>query len=150
MAKRSSERRWDALDPSVNHEDCNSTRRRRRTQSGEQSNKTLQLSEEYIKIIDSCDVTVEMTELKAALSLQAGLQAVILILVTITIGDSEKADRFTQELIQTAKIKQLTYQNILVENSREVTIEKVDTQLAANIQLLLQLLIAVAIVVDIF
>ncbi|WP_425428000.1 spore coat protein [Alteribacillus bidgolensis] len=37
-----------------------------------------------------------------------------------------------------------------MENSREVTIEKVDTQLAANIQLLLQLLIAVVIVVDIF
>ncbi|WP_091584431.1 spore coat protein [Alteribacillus bidgolensis] len=54
-----------------------------RLEEGEQSNKTVQLSEEYIKIIDSCDVTVEMTELKAALSLQAGLQTVILILVTI-------------------------------------------------------------------
>ena len=144
-------REWNALDPSCTHGGgCGSGHNG--TQSGEQTNKTIQMSEETIKIIDSCDITVSTTDTKGALSLQAGLQAALVIIVTITLfgGDTEKAEKFTQDLIQTAKIKQVNHQMTYIENSRDITVVTNDTHLAANIQLLLQLLIAVALIVDIF
>ncbi|HDW3057921.1 TPA: spore coat protein, partial [Bacillus cereus] len=59
-----------------------------------------QVSEEYIEIVDSADVQVTTTDTKAALSIQAALQAAIVVVVSISIADSEKADKITQELFQ--------------------------------------------------
>ncbi|MGY4689380.1 spore coat protein [Salibacterium sp. K-3] len=145
--RRRNNRKWNALESS-SEKFCGGSDNS--TQHGEQSNKTVQLSEEYIEIIDCCDVNISSTDIKGALNVQAGLQAAILILITISIGgDSERAEAFTQDLIQSAKIKQLTYQHMYIENSRGVTMDMRDTQLAVNIQLLLQLLLAVAVVLDI-
>ncbi|RSL33054.1 spore coat protein [Salibacterium salarium] len=147
--RRNKNRRWNALDPSSDMS-C-SGNNNDSTQHGEQTNKTLQISEDYIEIIDCCDVSISNTDIKGALSIQAGIQAAILILITVSIGgDSDSAEEFTQDLIQSAKIKQLTYQHTYLENSRDVTIDINDTQLALNIQLLIQLLVAVAVVLDIF
>lgn len=119
------------------------------TQGAEQVNKTLQLSEEYILIKDSCDVTVNTTDTKAAVSLQASLQAIIAIIISISIADSQKAEKVTQDLLQTAKIKQVTYQKTIIENSKNVDVTTTDTQVAVNIQLLLQLLLALIVRLDI-
>jgi spore coat protein X len=119
------------------------------TQAAEQVNKTLQLSEEYIFIKDSCDVTVSTTDTKAAVSLQASLQAIIAIIISISIADSSKAEKITQDLLQTAKIKQVTYQKTIIENSRNVDVTTTDTQVAVNIQILLQLLLALIVRLDI-
>ncbi|SFQ31607.1 spore coat protein [Salibacterium halotolerans] len=145
-------RKWNALDPSCSHGGTPSCGSGGETQSAEQSNKTVQASDEYIEVIDSCDVKVSTADTKGALNLQAGLQAALLITISITVfdGDTTKADNFTQELIQSSKIKQVTNQQTYIENSRDVTIETDDTQLALNIQLLLQLLLAIAVIVDIF
>ncbi|MFZ4453230.1 spore coat protein [Salibacterium aidingense] len=149
---RRDKRKWDALDPSCTHGGMSSCGTGGETQSAEQSSKTVQASEEYIQVVDSCDVTVSTVDTKGALNLQAALQAALVIIITITIfgGDASQADEFTQDLLQSSKIKQVTFQQTYIENSRDVTIETNDTQLALNIQLLLQLLLAVAIVVDIF
>ncbi|PGQ22914.1 spore coat protein, partial [Bacillus thuringiensis] len=48
-----------------------------------------QVSEEYIEIVDSADVQVTTTDTKAALSIQAALQAAIVVVVSISIADSE-------------------------------------------------------------
>ena len=112
------------------------------TQAAEQVNKTFQLSEEHIIIKGSCDVNVSTTDTKAAVSLQAALQAIIAIIISISVADSAKADRITQELLQTAKIKQVTYQKTIIENSKNIDVTTTDTQIAVNIQLLLQILIA--------
>lgn len=138
---------WSALDRTP-HPHCH-THEENDTQAAEQVNKTLQLSEEYIFIKDSCDVTVSTTDTKAALSLQAALQAVIAIIISISIADSAKAEKVTQELIQTAKIKQITYQKTIIENSRNVDVTTTDTQIAVNIQVLLQLLVALIARLDI-
>lgn len=63
-----------------------------------------QVSEEYIEIVDSADVQVTTTDTKAALSIQAALQAAIVVVVSISIADSEKADKITQELFQKSSI----------------------------------------------
>ncbi len=119
------------------------------TQAAEQVNKTFQLSEEYILIKDSCDVTVSTTDTKAAVSLQASLQAIIAIIISISIADSSKAEKITQDLLQTAKIKQITKQKTIIENSKNVNVTTTDTQVAVNIQLLLQLLVAIIARLDI-
>lgn len=144
--KEGSERRWSALDPDACHP---MDRGGKETQGATQENKTLQLSEEYILIKDSCDVTVNSTDTKAALSLQASLQTAIALVISISIADSEKAEKITQELLQSSKIKQLSYQKTVVENSKNVEVTTVDTQIAINIQLLLQILLALLVRLDI-
>ncbi|MCD8501867.1 MAG: spore coat protein [Bacillaceae bacterium] len=119
------------------------------TQAGEQVNKTLQLSEEYIFIKDSCDVSVNTTDTKAAVSLQASLQAVIAIIISISVADSTRAEQITQDLLQASKIKQITYQKTVIENSRNVEVTTTDTQLAVNIQVLLQILVSLLVKFDI-
>ncbi|MFC5712522.1 spore coat protein [Thalassorhabdus alkalitolerans] len=119
------------------------------TQSGQFDNKTIQLSDECILVKDSADVTIRTTDTKAAVSLQAGIQAAIILIISIAIGDDAEVPEFTQELIQKVKTKQLNYQKTIVENSRGVDIRTTDTQVAVNIQLMLQLLLAIAVIVDI-
>ena len=52
---------------------------------------------------------------KAALSIQAALQATIVVVVSISIADSEKADKITQELFQKSSIKQINRQKHLLK-----------------------------------
>lgn len=101
-----------------------------------------QISEEYIEIVDSADVQVTTTDTKAALSIQAALQAAIVVVVSISIADSEKADKITQELFQKSAIKQINRQKTFIKNSRNVTVTTTDTDIAVNIQILLQILLA--------
>ncbi|EJR07103.1 hypothetical protein II5_02121 [Bacillus cereus MSX-A1] len=101
-----------------------------------------QVSEEYIEIVDSADVQVTTTDTKAALSIQAALQAAIVVVVSISIADSEKADKITQELFQKSSIKQINRQKTFIKNSRNVTVTTTDTDIAVNIQILLQILLA--------
>jgi spore coat protein X len=118
-------------------------------QNAEQMNKDIQLSEELIHIIDSCDVKVNTTDTKAAVSLQASLQAAIALIISVSIADSSRAERITQDLMQTTKTKQQTFQKVVIEGSQGVNVTTTDTQVALNIQILLQLLLALIAKLDI-
>ncbi|MEK3799765.1 spore coat protein [Peribacillus sp. FSL H8-0477] len=145
------EKRWSALDSDDRHplsafcrnEDNNIDQR------AVQGNSEFQLSEELIFIKDSCDVTVTSVDLKAALSLQAAIQAAIAVIISISIADGQDSSSITQELLQTSKISQITRQKTIVENSRDIEIRTTDAQIAINIQLLLQLLLAIIVEVDV-
>lgn len=108
-----------------------------------------QISEEYIEIVDSADVQVTTTDTKAALSIQAALQAAIVVVVSISIADSEKADKITQELFQKSAIKQINRQKTFIKNSRNVTVTTTDTDIVVNIQILLQILLALLVKLNI-
>ncbi|WP_078430603.1 spore coat protein [Alkalihalobacterium alkalinitrilicum] len=138
---------WSALDSKHKHPLC-PPKEEDHTQAAEHTNKTLQLSEEYIFIKDSCDVSVNTTDTKAAISLQASLQAAIAIVISISVADSSKAEMITQDLLQSSKIKQVTQQKTIIENSRNVKVTITDTQVAANIQVLLQVLLALLVQID--
>ncbi|AXY09487.1 spore coat protein [Bacillus thuringiensis LM1212] len=114
-----------------------------------QTDKIDQISEEYIEIVDSADVQVTTTDTKAALSIQAALQAAIVVVVSISIADSEKADKITQELFQKSSIKQINRQKTFIKNSRNVTVTTTDTDIAVNIQILLQILLALLVKLNI-
>ena len=108
-----------------------------------------QVSEEYIEIVDSADVQVTTTDTKAALSIQAALQAAIVVVVSISIADSEKADRVAQELFQKSSVKQVNKQETVIRNSRNVTVTTTDTDIAVNVQILLQILLALLVKLNI-
>ncbi|EEK55978.1 TPA: spore coat protein [Bacillus cereus] len=108
-----------------------------------------QVSEEYIEIVDSADVQVTTTDTKVALSIQAALQAAIVVVVSLSIADSEKADKITQELFQKSSIKQINRQKTFIKNSRNVTVTTTDTDIAVNIQILLQILLALLVKLNI-
>ncbi|MDG5787990.1 spore coat protein [Evansella sp. AB-P1] len=144
----SAKSKWSALDPTHKHPLCFDSEGD--TQEATQENKTLQLNDEYILIKDSCDVVVNSTDTKAAINLQAALQGALVILISISIADSSQAEEITQELLQTTKMKQVSRQKTIIENSRKVEVSTTDTQIAANIQILLQLLIALAVELDLF
>ncbi|PER52718.1 spore coat protein [Bacillus thuringiensis] len=108
-----------------------------------------QVSEEYIEIVDSADVQVTTTDTKAAISIQAALQAAIVVVVSISIADSKKADKITQELFQKSSIKQINRQKTFIKNSRNVTVTTTDTDIAVNIQILLQILLALLVKLNI-
>lgn len=110
--------------------------------NGEQINKETQISEELIHIMNSCDVTVTTTDTKAAISLQASLQATIALIISISIADSARAEAITQDLLQASKIKQQSSQKVVIDNSQQVNVTTTDTQVALNIQVLLQILLA--------
>ncbi|WP_227935010.1 spore coat protein [Alkalihalobacillus deserti] len=136
---------WSALDPQACHPSENAAVE----QEAVQVDKTLQFSEEYIFIKDSCDVTVSSTDTKAAVSLQASLQAAIALVISISVASSDQAEQITQELLQSTKTKQLNYQKTVIENSRNVDITTTDTQIGVNIQLLLQILLALLVNLDV-
>ncbi|UOE92104.1 spore coat protein [Alkalihalobacillus sp. LMS39] len=114
-----------------------------------QANKEIQLSEELIHIMNSSDVTVSTTDTKAAISLQASLQAAIAVVISISVADSSKAESIIQELMQYTKTRQETSQKIVIDNSQGVEVTTTDTQVALNLQLLLQVLLALLVELDI-
>jgi spore coat protein X len=143
------DRRWSALDRDTRHPLACGFEENAIEQEAVQSNSQVQVSEELIYIKDSCDVNVTSTDVKAAISLQTALQAAIAVIVSISIADNEQANRISQELIQSSRTKQITRQKTIVENSRDIHITTTDAQVALNIQLLLQLLLALIVELDI-
>ena len=110
-----------------------------------------QKSKELIYIKDSEDVTVRTTDTQASVSLQLGLQAAIVAVISISIGsnDDDRSSAVIQEFDQLIKTKQVNFQKTVVESSKCVTIITQDIDVSINIQALLQLLIAVVVKLDI-
>ena len=140
-----SERKWRALDHCENKrfsgEDI--------FQEAEQIAKTEQLSFERIIVKDSEGVKVHTTDTQVAATIQAALQVSIAVVVRITIGDSEQADGVLEELKQVSSIKQKNAQKTIIENSTNVRVTTTDTDVAVNLQLLLQVLVAILASLDI-
>ncbi|MBM7604036.1 spore coat protein X [Metabacillus crassostreae] len=133
-------KRWSAL------EDC---KKEESTQDAVQINETVQASEEYIFIKDSCNIDVTSTDTQIAVSLQAAVQVAIALVINLTIADSNRAEQVTQQLLQSSVIKQVNKQKLIIENSRDVTITTTDTDVAISLQVLIQILLALLVQIDI-
>lgn len=131
---------WDCTEEYYN---CHKDENAEVEQTGKQNSKETQKIEELVVVKDSCDVTVVITDKQFALSLQAALQAAIVVIFQVYLKRNEQAVEISQELFQLAKIKQITKQKFFVSHSKNVYIESTDQQAAANIQILVQLLLAV-------
>ncbi|MBY0223449.1 MULTISPECIES: spore coat protein [Sporosarcina] len=144
------EERWSALDTSSKHpcapcsNDSNNT-----GADADVISDIDQFSNEVIVIRDSCDVMVSTTDTQVAVSLQAALQVAIAFVVNISIADGTRAEKVTAELLERAQIRQTNRQKLIIENSRNIEVTTVDTDVAISLQLLLQILLALIVQLDI-
>ncbi|WP_232223868.1 spore coat protein [Anoxybacteroides tepidamans] len=140
-------KKWRALDhctaPGCNNE-ANTV-----AQEAEQKSSTEQQSFEWIIIKDSEGVDVQTTDTQAAVSLQVGIQAAIAAVISVVIGDTEQGNAVAQQLSQLIRTRQKNTQKTIIEGSRNVQVVTTDTDVAINIQALLQILIAVVLRLEI-
>lgn len=138
--------KFNALDPSSCHPWSDHSDD---TQAADQVTKNKQESWESIIIKDSCDVEVTTTDTQAAINLQIALQAAIQLIISISIADSSKAEELTQDITQRLVNNQTNRQQTYIENSRGVKVTTTDTDLAVNVQVLLQVLLALVARLDV-
>lgn len=119
------------------------------TQSDPQVFSNVQRSFEEIIIRNSEGVDVTTTDTQAAVSLQLGIQAAIAAVITATIGDSDQGRAVVQDINQFTRNRQRNVQKTIIEGSRNITVTTTDTDLAVNIQVLLQILVAIVVKLDI-
>ncbi|MGG0487021.1 spore coat protein [Priestia aryabhattai] len=118
-------------------------------QEADQIARTEQQSFEKIIVKDSEGVRVQTTDTQVAATIQAALQIAIAVVIRISIGDNEQGNGVMEELKQISSIKQKNSQKTIIENSTNVRVQTIDTDIAVNLQLLLQVLIAVLASLDI-
>jgi spore coat protein X len=118
-------------------------------QPGRQFSIEEQESTELIFIKESCNVRVQSTDTQAAVSLQIGIQLAIALVLSITIADSERSTAVAQELFQKVHSEQSNVQRVIIRNSKDVSVTTTDTDLAINIQALLQVLVAIIVRLDV-
>lgn len=137
---------WRALDHCDDHKNDNADVE----QEAKQHDSIKQVSDEWIIIKNSEDVHVRTTDTQAAVSLQIGIQVAIAIVLSITIGDSDRAKDVLQDFKQVSKTRQSNRQKTIVDRSKDVKITTTDTDIAINIQLLIQILVAIVATLDVF
>jgi spore coat protein X len=118
-------------------------------QDADQYSNVDQESDELIFIKDSYNCYVESTDTQAAVSLQVGLQLAIALVLRITILDSDEDGAISEELLQSFTTVQSNKQKIIIENSKDVNVKTVDTDLSVNIQALLQVLLSLVATLDV-
>lgn len=141
---------WNALDKGSAHpvDPCDSNHSDD-VNDGDQVSEIDQSSHEIIIIRDSCDINVETTDTQIAASLQAAIQVAISVVVNITIADSSRAEKVTQELLEMSDIRQSNRQRLEIINSRTVDVRTTDTDVAISLQVMLQILVALFAQLDI-
>jgi spore coat protein X len=138
------EKKWRALDHcSEDRDDATGV------QDGDQFIVNKQKSRELIVVKDSEDITVQTTDTQAAVNLQVGLQAAIVAVISITIGDTDRANHVAQDLFQLISTEQTNNQKTIIVNSKHVNVTTTDTDISINIQALLQVLIAIIVRLDV-
>ena len=118
-------------------------------EDGDQLSSVDQSFDEVIWIKDSCNISVQTTDTQAAVSLQVGLQLAIALVVSIVIGDSDQGQAVAQDIFQQFNNEQTNQQRIYIDNSNDVNIVTTDTDLAVNIQALLQVLVSLVVKLDV-
>ena len=118
-------------------------------QEGEQVVVSEQKSYEVIIVRDSERVDVTTTDTQVAVSLQVAIQAAIVAVITATIGDTDQGRAVVQEIRQFTRIKQRNTQKTIIEGSHNIRVTTTDTDIAVNIQALLQILVAIIVKLDI-
>lgn len=118
-------------------------------QNADQVAKMKQESLEWIIIKDSEKVRVHTTDTQVALSLQLAIQAAIAVVISVSVGSDDRANAVVQDLKQFIRTKQRNTQKTIIESSKCVEVVTKDTDIAVNIQALLQILVAIVAKLDV-
>ncbi|MGG3573272.1 spore coat protein [Bacillus gobiensis] len=106
-------------------------------------------AEETIYIVGSEVITINSTNNKIALSLQAAVQAIIALVIQLTIADSDKADSIRNQISSNMKWLNRKMKVIYIENSSNVTVTVSSVDIAVTLQFMLQILLSILATVDI-
>lgn len=106
-------------------------------------------AEETIYIVGSEAITINSTNNKIALSLQAAVQAIIALVIQLTIADSDKADSVRNQISSNMKWLNRKMKVIYIENSSHVTVTVSSVDIAVTLQFMLQILLSILATVDI-
>jgi len=139
------EKKWRALDQC----DKDGKNEAEVMQEADQVFTNKQQSFEWIIVKDSEQVDVHTTDTQIALSLQAAIQVAIAVVITITVGDSEKGKAVVEDLKQLFKNRQRNTQKTIIQGSKNIEVKTTDTQVAVNIEALLQILVAIVAKLDV-
>jgi spore coat protein X len=104
---------------------------------------------ECLVIKDSVNVNVSRTATQASLNVQAALQLALTLVLSMSIDSSETADKVSEELLEATYVHQNRISTINVENSANINVISTSTDISANVQLLLQVLLALVAKLDI-
>jgi spore coat protein X len=140
------EKKWRALDH------CNINSKEESSdvdENAKQKVANLQQSIEWIIVKDSEMIDIQTTDTQAAVSLQLAVQAAIVAVISIAVGDTIQAEAITQELKQYIYTKQANKQKLVIHNSKNVQVTTTDTDIVVNIEALLQILVAILVKLDI-
>ncbi|WP_394549210.1 carboxypeptidase regulatory-like domain-containing protein [Priestia aryabhattai] len=99
-------------------------------------------------IRNSHNIEVQLSGNQIANYLQLSLHLAIALIVDMITDNTNNDGAFTQEFIEQLSIK-TTEQIIIIDNSKDITIIVDDTDLTANLQILLQILLALLVQIDI-
>ncbi|TFJ91332.1 spore coat protein [Lentibacillus salicampi] len=108
-----------------------------------------QESAEMIWVKESCNIRVDSRDTQVALSLQASLQLAVALVLNVAIADSGQSKAISQELFQHFNSDQINKQKIYIYNTKDATVSTRDTDIAVNIQVLLQVLVTLVVMIDI-
>ncbi|MED4235885.1 carboxypeptidase-like regulatory domain-containing protein [Priestia megaterium] len=111
-----------------------------------QSQVSFKSTETWIK--NSHNIKIQLSDNQSPNSLQLSLHLAIALILNIISDTTNSDDLVIQKSIQQSIIK-ADKQSIVIENSRDITIITNDTDLTSNIQLLLQVLVALLVQIDI-
>ncbi len=106
-------------------------------------------AEETIYIVGSEVIKINSTNNKIALSLQAAVQAIIALVIQLTIADSDKADSVRNQISSNMKWLNRKMKIIYIENSSNVTVTVSSVDIAVTLQFMLQILLSILATVDI-
>ncbi|ALC80771.1 MULTISPECIES: spore coat protein [Bacillus] len=106
-------------------------------------------AEETIYIVGSEAITINSTNNKIALSLQAAVQAIIALVIQLTIADSDKADSVRNQISSNMKWLNRKMKVIYIENSSHVTVTVSSVDIAVTLQFMLKILLSILATVDI-
>jgi spore coat protein X len=102
-----------------------------------------QESTELIWIKDSCDIEVTTTDTQVAVQLQVAIQVALGVVISILSSNVANSEVIAQDLLAHANLEQTNKQKIVIVNSKDVKITTTDADVAVNIQVAVQALIAV-------
>ncbi|ASB90083.1 spore coat protein [Bacillus sonorensis] len=105
--------------------------------------------EQLIEIIDSEHVTLNTTNITAALSLQAIVITLIILAVQLTIEDPDTADLISEQILAVHRLQTKKKTIIQVIGSRHVEITLSSLEIAVSVQILTDVLTALLTELDI-
>lgn len=110
--------------------------------SGNQYSLNSQAQSESLMIVNSSDIAVITAQIQAAISVQVAIQFALAFVLSIVIADDAQSKDVYEELLQLTATSQSMRQQTGIVDSHDILVVNVDLEASVQIQILLQILLA--------